>query len=856
MVGVVAVVGVLASLQGTQARAERGDGHDPAPAASATTAMAVRAGRAPVIDGRDDDPVWRTAVPITGFKEWQPNEGRDSRYPTEARVAYDASNLYVFIRCFDAHPDSIARLLARRDNFPPTDKAGIIIDSYHDRRTAWEFFVTPSGVKYDAAVYNDGDEDGAWDGVWDVATRIDSLGWTAEFRIPLSQLRFGTQREHTFGIAILRDLYRYQQRTAWPQFSQARAGMVSQFADLTGLEDLGAPRRLEAAPYVLAKNESRVVNDAFTRRSAATVGGDLKYRVASNLTLDATVNPDFGQVESDPSVLNLTAYESFFDERRPFFVAGRGQFRFDVNCTAVNDCSTGEGLFYSRRIGRTPQLAGVHGDDSPQQPTTILTAAKLTGRLPGGFTIGALDAWTQPVTGPAGVTFEPGTNYAVVRLRQDLRHGNTTVGGIVTGVNRNLDPSSSPWLARDAYTGGFDARHRFLKNTYEVSGSVAFSRVAGDAALIDTLQHDAVHYYQRPGDGLTIDSTRTALSGDAEAFNFAKVGGKHLMYQTTLQRQSPGFETNDLGFLRRADQLGWATWAGYFDRHQRRLYNRFQWNNNWWQYWTASGLPLERAYNTNTHIQLRNNWWFHLGSTFGGFGATYDDRAARGGPAVRRSPYLSPWTGVQGDDRKTLVPYLWVNAFRGDEGRSTSLNLQPELDLKVASRFNSAVSVNWTRNHDDSQWYANYGSGDTTHYTFAHLDQTTVGVTLRLNYTFTPNVTLQVYAQPFISKGTFSDVRELSADPRAARYADRFQPYGDTSVTNHPGGFNYKAFNSNVVFRWEYRPGSTLFVVWNQGRQGSVGAEGANGFAGDLRDLFRLHPMNTFLVKLAYWINW
>ncbi len=853
MVGVVTLLGAVLSLQGTQAQTER---PDPAVAPAANTAVATRAVQPPVIDGRDDDAVWRTAVAITGFKDWQPNEGAEPRFRTEARIAYDAANLYVFVRAFDAHPDSITRQLARRDNFPPTDKIGIMVDSYHDRRTAWEFWVNPSGVKTDAAVYNDGDEDDAWDGVWDVATRIDSLGWTAEFRIPLSQLRFGTQRAHTFGLLLLRDIYRYNERTAWPQLRQSRAGLVNQFGELTGLVDLGTPRRLEAAPYVVTKSATRIVDNAFAQRTSATVGGDFKYRVATNLTLDATVNPDFGQVESDPSVLNLTAFESFFGERRPFFVAGRGLFRMDLNCTAVNDCSTGEGLFYSRRIGRTPQLAGTYGDTTPQQPTTILAAAKLTGRLPGGLTLGALDAWTQPATGPADTTFEPGTNFAVLRLRQDLRRGNTSFGGMVTAVNRGLDRFSSPYLARSAYVGGFDARHRFLKNNYELSGSVAFSRVAGDTAMISALQTDAVHYYQRPDAGLPLDSTRTVLAGDAEAVNFAKVGGQHLMWQTSYLRQSPGFEVNDLGYLRRADQQGWATWAGYFDRHTRLFYNRFQWNNNWWQYWTASGLPLERAYNTNTHIQFRNNWWLHLGSTFGGFGATYDDRAARGGPALRRSAYIAPWMGINGDDRKPLVTYLWVNVFRGDEGRSTSLSLQPEVDLKVASRFSSSLSVNWAKNRDDSQWYGNYGSGDTTHYTFAHLEQTTVGVTLRLNYTFTPTVSLQVYAQPFVSKGTYSDVRELSADPRAARYADRFQPYGDTSVTNHPGGFNYKAFNSNVVFRWEYRPGSTLFVVWNQGRQGSLGAQGTRDFGGDLRDLFRLHPMNTFLVKLAYWINW
>ena len=319
MLGVAALVGLLLSPQGPVAA--RPDSSSTLPV---TTATAVRAAQPPVIDGRDTDPVWSQAAAITEFKEWQPTEGAEPRHATEARVAYDAANLYVFVRAFDTHPDSIVRLLARRDNAPPSDRIGIILDSYHDRRTGFEFMVNASGVKFDAAIYNDGDEDEAWDGVWDVAVRIDSLGWTAEFRIPLSQLRYGTQRQHTFGLAILRDIYRYNQRTAWPQIRPSGAGLTSQLGEVTGLDDFGTTRRLEAAPYIVARNDSRVVDGDFTRHSDVTVGGDLKYRVASNVTLDATVNPDFGQVESDPSVLNLTAFESFFDSGAPSSSRGAG----------------------------------------------------------------------------------------------------------------------------------------------------------------------------------------------------------------------------------------------------------------------------------------------------------------------------------------------------------------------------------------------------------------------------------------------------------------------------------------------------------------------------------------------------
>src|SRR5213594_4178406 len=334
----------------------------PSPPPPPTSVDATRAAQPPVIDGRDDDAVWREARPITEFQEWRPSEGGPPKLPTMAKVAYDAANLYVFVRAFDPHPDSIITVLARRDYFTPSDMVWLFLDSYHDRRTGFEFGVNPSGVKLDAQIYNDGNEDFAWDAVWDVATRIDSIGWTAEFRIPLTQLPYGRQRTHTFGFTIDRDVYRYAQRVSWPLIRQSQAGFVSQFGEISGLEGLVAPRRLEAAPYLVTKNVSQISANTLGRTQDVTVGGDLKYRVASNLKLDATINPDFGQVEADPGVLNLTAFETFFQERRPFFVQGAGQFQWNINCTAVNDCSTGQGLVYSRRIGRAPELAGTYSD--------------------------------------------------------------------------------------------------------------------------------------------------------------------------------------------------------------------------------------------------------------------------------------------------------------------------------------------------------------------------------------------------------------------------------------------------------------------------------------------------------------
>ena len=828
----------------------------PAPLASPIpmTVHATLAPAAPVLDGRDDDAVWKTAPVIDQFLEARPSEGAPPKLRTEARVAYDAHNLYVFIRAFDPHPDSIVSLLSRRDDQPPSDFLFVMVDSYHDRRTGYEFGVNPAGVKADLAIYNDGNEDSAWDAVWDVATRIDSLGWTAEYRIPVSQMRYAAKGNGTFGILLWRVIQRYTETITWPLYRGSKTGFTSQFADLTGLDGLSSPGHAEITPYFVTKNVQGPAADNFARSQDVTAGGDLKYRIASNLLLNATVNPDFGQVEADPSVLNLSAFETFFNERRPFFVEGKGLFTFNVNCVVVVDCSTGEGLFYSRRIGRSPQLTGTYGDESSPTATRILGAAKVTGRLPGGFSLGVLDAVTDNVRGPGGVaTLEPTTNYGVVRGNQDYNGGNGSVGFIVTGVNRSLDATSEPFLHGSAYSGGLDARHRFA-GRFEVSGSLDFSRVSGTPAAIAQTQRSSVHLYQRPDGPLTFDSTRTSLAGTNAEVRFAKVGGDRLHFETAYQRRSAGFEINDIGFLRQADQQEWTSWAALAFRKPNRIYQQLRWNFNNWEYWTVAGLPTERAFNSNVHIQFTNRWWLHTGGTLGQLGSTYCDRCARGGPAVRQSPYISPWMSIQGDDRNPLVPSISMNYFRGDGGRSHSINISPELDLKVSSRFTTSLSPSYSHNQDDGQYFGTFeGTDGQQHYTFAHLDQKTLSLTWRLGYTFTPNTSLQVYASPFISKGTYSNVREL-ASPRALAYDDRYQSYADPAVSADPGGFNFQQFRSNVVFRWEYRPGSTLFLVWSQGREGSANLQGTKSFAGDFGDLFNQRANDTFLVKVSYWL--
>jgi hypothetical protein len=824
-----------------------------APAAPAA-AVALRAPAPPAIDGRDTDPIWAQAVAITAFREFTPVEDKDPRFATEARVAYDARNLYVFVRAFDSAPDSILRRLSRRDVRTSSDQIKIVIDSYFDRRSGFEFAVNPVGVKRDFAIYNDGWEDDAWDGVWDVATTVDSLGWTAEFRIPLSQLRYSRRESNTFGFGVWRDIERHTERVSWPLYRPSQNGLSSQLGELTGLTGLAAPRRIELVPYVTAKSgELPDTTSGFSRNQSFDAGADLKLGLGSNITLDATVNPDFGQVEADPAVLNLGAFETFFQERRPFFVEGTGIFDFGVNCNVVN-CS-GEALFYSRRIGRAPQASFLYGDETSPTATTILGAGKVTGRFPGGTTIGVLEAVTGREAGLQDRTIEPTTNYGALRLQQDFRRGNSGVGMMVTGVNRGVDEWTEDVLRRSAYVAALDFRHKFLANRFEIKGSLDVSRVSGSAAALDATQRSSVHNFQRPDADLGYDPTRTSLRGDAEELQLGKISGMW-RFQSSYQRRSPGFEVNDLGFLRRADQQSFSTWTQLRFLKPTSVYQQVFWNANYWQFWTADGLPQERAINTNAHGQLKNRWWLHAGGTVGQLGTTFCDRCARGGPALRNSPFLNVWGGIEGDGRKVIVPFLWTSHSWSDEGNSTFHDLSPELSFRVSSGFNASLALSVSTNTDDAQWYGNFtDSTGATHYTFAHLEQITGALTGRVDYTFTPTLTVQLYAQPFVSKGTYSDVREL-ADPRAATFDGRFRPYGDAAVAADPGGFNFKQLRSNVVLRWEYRPGSALFFVWQTGRSAFDPAEGNRSISGNFRDLFDLRSDDTFLIKASYWINW
>ncbi len=822
----------------------------PAPAVTATSARATRAAKAPVLDGRDDDDIWRLAVPITGFRQFDPVEDGEPPMPTEAKVAYDDKYLYVFTRMFDPHPDSIRSYLSRRDVRTPSDQIKVVIDSYHDRRTGYEFAVNPAGVKRDFIMSNDGDEDGSWDGIWDVITRIDDKGWTAEFRIPFSQMRFAKADDLTFGFGIWRDIGRTNVRLSWPLFRRTKTGFSSQLGEISGIQGIGANRRLEVSPYTVAKDVSVArPNGTFRRGDQLTAGADIKYGLTTNLTVDATINPDFGQVEADPSVLNLTSFEQFYEERRPFFLEGAGIFRYDLDCND-GQCS---GLFYSRRIGRSPQLGYKYGGAGTKQNTNILAASKLTGRLGNGLSIGILDAATERVTGPGNQTVEPQTNYFVSRLNQDLRNGLTSIGLMVTGVNRQLDGWSRDYLRSAGYTYGVDARHRFgTGNNLEFSANAAGSTVQGSTKAILATQLDPVHNYQRPDDDLRVDSAATSLSGYTSSINLAKIGGGITRFSTGFKRTSAGFEANDAGFLQRADQQSWSGWFALRYQKPTTWYRSAQINFNGWTQWNMAGIAQERGGNINAHMQTLNQWWLHAGYNVFNLGNVIDDRGARGGPAMVQLPASAFWFGVETDQRWRVSPGFFVNARLKDASGTWNLGIDENTTVRVSDRLQLHLGASYFRQSKDAQWNGNVTVAGVDRATFARLDQTLLSATARVDFTATPTLSLQVYASPFITSGNYTNWRLLT-DPRNADYNLRFTPY---TAGGNPGGFNFKQFRSNTVIRWEYRPGSTLFLVWAQGRTQDGIDSGTFNWTRDGGNLFRSMPDNTFLIKSSYWLNW
>jgi hypothetical protein len=829
--------------------------HDtPRPDRPSVAATMMLAGATAIqIDGVPTETAWQQAPVISSFVQRRPVEAAAPTYRTEARVLYDAANLYVSVKAFDPEPARLVGLLTRRDELSSSDWLSIYLDSYLDRRTAYEFGVNPAGVKYDRYWFNDGNNDMSWDAVWDVAVSRTADGWQAEYRIPFSQLRFNPATSTTFGFALSRILQRQDEASTWPLIKRSASGFVSQFGELTGLSFAHPLKKLELTPYFVAQATTRPVAPGNGLEKspdpAGSAGLDLKYAVAPGLTLTASANPDFGQVEADPAVVNLSGFETFFPEKRPFFVEGSGNFSFDI------DCNDGEctGLFYSRRVGRTPHRSVTAPDGgyaAAPTNTTILGAAKLTGRI-GNFSVGALNAITSAeyaTVSTGGVTstspVEPATSYAVARAVREFAN-RSHIGFMATSTNRRLRDELTV-LPSNAFTGGADFDWR-LGGAYSLSGYVAGSTVQGSPEAIAGIQRSTVHSYQRPGaTSFEYDPTRESLSGNSGSIALAKVAGKYTMFNTNIGYKSPGFDINDLGYLQRADEISQSNWFQIRSDTPNRWRRSINVNFNQWSGYNVDGDRRFSGGNINAHATLTSNWSLGGGININGRG--FADRLTRGGPGGYTNSNQSVWGYVNSDTRKPLTFAININAF-SDHQNSSNASLSPNITWRPRDGIAISAALNLSRSDTDSQWITNLIEADTPHYVFGHLEQKTVGLTARINYTIKPTLTLQIYAQPFVAAGDYSAFKELT-DGRAARYADRYAAY---NYTENPD-FNVRAFRTTNVLRWEYRPGSALFIVWQQGRE-DFANDGTLRYGASLSDLFATPSTNVFLVKFSRWLN-
>jgi hypothetical protein len=806
-----------------------------------------------VIDGRLTEPVWEQAPSISEFVQREPAEGEAPSQRTDARIAYDDSALYVAVRAHDTEPDRIVGMLTRRDQRTPSDWIKIVVDSYFDRRSAYEFAVNPVGVKIDRYYFNDGASDDSWDAVWDVQISRDADGWAAEFRIPFSQLRFNHDEGAPVGFAVIREIGRLAETSTWPLLSRNANGFVSQFAELRGLRMAGAPKKLELLPYMVGSVALSPASDSpLAERTDpdGSIGLDAKYALRPGLTVTATVNPDFGQVEADPAVVNLDAFETFFQERRPFFVEGSGTFQFNVDC---NDGAC-TGLFYSRRIGRAPQGAAALDDHeyaTSPVAATILGAAKLSGRI-GRFSIGALSAVTAAEDALiAGASLsrrtqviEPMAGYTVMRARREFAN-QSNVGFMLTSTNRRL-VSDVSFLPEDAYTGGVDYDIRFSPR-FNISGFWAGSRVEGSTEAIERLQKNTVHAFQRPdADHVELDPTRDVLSGHAGAISFGKIGGEKTRFSANYGFKNPGFDMNDLGFQRRADERFVSHWFQMRDMVPGRFTRSFIWNLNQYAGWNFAGDQLWSGGNINMH------WtWKNFYSTSFGFnlnGAPFRDRITRGGPGVLGNASVGSWQNFGTDNRKSLSAF-WNSYFESDRQGTTRINLGPSVTWRPTTATSVSTGFRYNINNDDAQWVTNETVADRTTYVFARLRQRTSAFTFRVNYTLTPELSIQTYAEPFVSAGRYSDYKEL-VNGRAPEYGDRYRSYDYSGNAD----FNVRSFRTTNVLRWEYKPGSSLFVVWQQNRSG-FDEVGTFDFGRDYGAAFSAPAYNVFLVKFSYWLN-
>ncbi len=842
-------------------------------------------GEPPVIDGKVDEAAWDAVEWGTNFNQRQPDDAAPVTQETAFKIIYDDRFLYVAWRAFDTNPELIEARMGRRDDFPG-DWVEINFDSFNDKRTAFSFSTSASGVRGDEFISNDGNNwDSSWNPTWFSKAHIDEKGYTVEARIPLSQLRFGKEDKQEWGLQVNRNLFRDQESSSWAPIKQTQPGWVSRFGTLKGIEGIKPRKPLELQPYVVAQARTGGpfgADDPFNRETETRFSGGLDGRIGltNDVAVDFTINPDFGQVEADPGAINLDGFQIFFREQRPFFVENRNIFDYNVTFAEAGGQYNSDLLFYSRRIGGAPsRFVG----ENPalgryvRQPenTTILGAAKVSGKTQSGLSIGLLSSATErefatiiDSDGESTTEVEPFTSYNVGRVQQDFNNRQSSIGVMLTTVNRDLQTDELGFLHRSAYSGGVDLVHRWKDRAWVLRANAVFSQVRGSEEAIERTQRSFEHLFQRPdADHLGVDTTLTQLSGSGGTVSIGEFDGDWV-FQAGMTYRSPGLELNDIGFLTNTDQINFFAWGARRWRNPTKLFNRFQWNQNLYAGWDFDGTALNRSYNTNVWGQLKTfqnfRWFLNLEQQ------DISKNALRGGPLFRRPPGWATGGGMGTDYRKRFNAYLFFNGGRSYDGNVAggSVGIEFQYQPIDALSLSFQPSINVTERGD--QYFGTQEDGDRVGYLHGHIKQQTLSLTLRGTYNITPDFTIQYYAQPFVARGVYDQFR-IVADPLAKDFDDRFYTFPLSTINFNEENnqylvnddadeavdfafrdpdFNFVQFRSNLVVRWEYRMGSTLFFVWQQGTEGGVDPK--QSVFSTLPDLFGNDIRNTFLVKATY----
>ena len=841
------------------------------------------------LDGRLDDEAWNLVEWGEDFTVRQPNNGDEPQHQTKFKLLYDDQFLYVAYRCYHDDPSKIESRLARRDRFPG-DWIEIHIDSYNDNSTAYSFTISASGVKSDEFITNNGRNwDTNWNPIWYGKAKVDTEGWTAEIKIPLSQLRFGKQEKHTWGFNINRKDFSADERSTWQFVPQNVSGYVSNFAHLEGIKSIKPKRQIEIQPYVTTslKQSPSEAGNPFADGSSTklNVGVDGKIGITNDFTLDFSINPDFGQVEADPSRLTLDGFQIFFDERRPFFIENANIFSRDISNFEAGGPFGNDNLFYSRRIGARPSgSASIPDEAYTDRPgfTSILGAAKFSGKTKKGLSIGILESITAEETTSidqngqrSTAIVEPLTNYFVGAVNQDFREGKTQIGGTITAVNRRLGETGLEDQYHDkAYTGGINLLHTWKEREWQLKGNFIYSAVSGTANKIADTQTSFEHYFQRPdASHLEVDRSKTSLTGHGGAISLANYGGKdNISFESGLTWRSAGIELNDIGFLNTADQIDHATWAGYQAPKPFGIFRRYRLNYNHYLRWTYGGEHLYSAINMNTHAGFTNFWSAGGGATF-----EFKDistKALFGGPKLRQNKGIAPWFYVQSDSRKKVTYGFNVQGFRSvgiDKGALQVNSIGIFATYQPTDALRLSISPRYFHQNRAVQNVSLESFKGEDRYVTGRVIQKTLSMSMRVNYSLTPTITFEYWGQPFVSKGNYSAFKYIT-DPLAIGYKNRFHLYTPSEISSSEEGslfyidedldgitdysfespdFNFLQFRSNLVFRWEYRPNSELFVVWTQGKTNSGDTD--KGLWQSLSDdLFGEEGTNTFLVKMTY----